>query len=224
MLQNLTPEVTQPHPNKIDEADATREFITRKLTRKLLRLVGTVQTEPRDASMEEKNCTLSSTVLPSSHINMTNLVLEFVRFVCTVLGLACDYHWFAEAQPLPPIWLACGNLPMKLYFAIHVSCSIWVMFLADTALHFMTLTSTEIQSSCHMILMVPEHIGFVGDVETNTTALRLRWSQSDLLDCLKECSCNKICTVASASRFAQTMCLDIAIVPDHTSWCSANPN
>jgi DNA polymerase epsilon subunit 1 len=54
MLQNLTPEVTQPDPSKIDEADATREFIARKLTRKSLRLVGTVKTEPRDASMDEE--------------------------------------------------------------------------------------------------------------------------------------------------------------------------
>jgi DNA polymerase epsilon subunit 1 len=54
MLQNLAPEVTQPDPNKIDEADTTREFIARKLTRKLLRLVGTVQTKPRDASMDEE--------------------------------------------------------------------------------------------------------------------------------------------------------------------------
>jgi DNA polymerase epsilon subunit 1 len=29
---------------------------------------------------------------------MTSPVLEFVKFVCTVLGLASDYHWFAEAQ------------------------------------------------------------------------------------------------------------------------------
>ncbi|KAJ8583006.1 hypothetical protein M405DRAFT_937476 [Rhizopogon salebrosus TDB-379] len=44
----------RPDPNKIDEADATREFIARKLTRKSLRLVGTVKTEPRDASMDEE--------------------------------------------------------------------------------------------------------------------------------------------------------------------------
>jgi DNA polymerase epsilon subunit 1 len=62
MLQNLAPEVTQPDPNKIDEADATREFIARKLTRKLLRLVSTVQTEPR-APLWTKNCTLSSKLL-----------------------------------------------------------------------------------------------------------------------------------------------------------------
>jgi DNA polymerase epsilon subunit 1 len=30
---------------------------------------------------------------------MTSPVLEFVKFVCTVLGLASDYHRFAEAQP-----------------------------------------------------------------------------------------------------------------------------
>jgi hypothetical protein len=35
-----------------------------------------------------------------------------------------------------------------------------------------------------------------------------------LLDCSKERSRDKICAVASASRFAQTTCLDIVIVPD----------
>jgi DNA polymerase epsilon subunit 1 len=30
---------------------------------------------------------------------MMSPVLEFVKFVCTVLGLASDYHWFAEGQP-----------------------------------------------------------------------------------------------------------------------------
>jgi DNA polymerase epsilon subunit 1 len=54
MLQNLALEVTQPDPNTIEEADVTREFIARKLTRKLLRLVGTVQTEPRDTFMDEE--------------------------------------------------------------------------------------------------------------------------------------------------------------------------
>jgi hypothetical protein len=46
------------------------EFITRKLTHKLLQLVSIVQTEPRDASMEEKNCMLSFNPLSSlAHIS-----------------------------------------------------------------------------------------------------------------------------------------------------------
>jgi len=36
VLQNLAPEPTQPDPNRINEIDMTREFIARKLTRKLL--------------------------------------------------------------------------------------------------------------------------------------------------------------------------------------------
>jgi DNA polymerase epsilon subunit 1 len=49
VLRNLAPELTQPGPSKINEIDATREFIARKLTRKSLRLIGTIQAKQRDA-------------------------------------------------------------------------------------------------------------------------------------------------------------------------------
>ncbi|KAG1874953.1 hypothetical protein F4604DRAFT_1763232 [Suillus subluteus] len=93
VLQNLGPEPTQPDPSKINEVEATREFIARKLTRKLLRLVGTIQAKQRDASVDEElNTQFQFPVLPGSHLNMTNALLEFVKFICTVLGLASDYQ------------------------------------------------------------------------------------------------------------------------------------
>jgi hypothetical protein len=64
----------------------------------------------------------------------------------------------------------------KLSSAIHASGLSWLMSLADTAIHFVTLTSADIQSSCRIISMAPEYVEFAGNVEANTTALRLRWS------------------------------------------------
>jgi DNA polymerase epsilon subunit 1 len=89
VLQNLAPEPTQPDPNEINEIDMTREFIARKLTRKLLRLVGTIQAKQRDTSVDEElNTQFQLPVLSRSYLNMTNVLLEFVKFICTVLGLA----------------------------------------------------------------------------------------------------------------------------------------
>ncbi|KAG2123788.1 uncharacterized protein EDB93DRAFT_1259023 [Suillus bovinus] len=93
VLRNMAPELTQPDPSKINEADATREFIARKLTRKLLRLVGVIQAKQRDASIDEElNTQFQFPVLPGSHLNMTNALLEFIKFTSTVLGLASDYQ------------------------------------------------------------------------------------------------------------------------------------
>jgi hypothetical protein len=85
----------------------------------------------------------------------------------------------------PPIWLACANLPMKLYFAIHMSRSSWVMFLADTALHFMTLTSAEIQNSCRMISMAPEHIAIEMELVRLVGSLERAFTQQGM--CCGKC-------------------------------------
>jgi hypothetical protein len=64
----------------------------------------------------------------------------------------------------------------KLSFTILASHSSQLMFLADTAIHLVALTSADIQSSCRIISMVLEYVGFARNVEANATALRLRWS------------------------------------------------
>ena len=93
VLQNSAPDVTQQDVGKAKEMDATREFIARKLTRKLLRLVGSVQTKHRDSIYEEElRSQFTFPVLPGSYLALTNPVLEFVKFTCAVIGLAGDYQ------------------------------------------------------------------------------------------------------------------------------------
>ena len=91
VLQNSAPDVTQRDAGKVKEMDATREFIARKLTRKLLRLVGSIQTKHRDSVYDEAlHSQFTFPILPGSYLTLTNPVLEFVKFTCAVLGLAED--------------------------------------------------------------------------------------------------------------------------------------
>jgi len=73
--------------------EATREFLTRRLTRKLLKSVGSVQDRFRDAVMDEDALAQwVFPVLPGSHLSFTNPVLELVKSVCATLALAKEYH------------------------------------------------------------------------------------------------------------------------------------
>ncbi|KAH7890461.1 hypothetical protein F5I97DRAFT_33293 [Phlebopus sp. FC_14] len=93
VLQNVAPDVTQRDSGKTNEMDATREFISRKLTRKLLRVIGIIQSKHRDsASDEELYHQFMFPIQPGSHLTLTNPVLEFAKFTCAVLGLAQDYQ------------------------------------------------------------------------------------------------------------------------------------
>ncbi|KAG6376841.1 hypothetical protein JVT61DRAFT_1867 [Boletus reticuloceps] len=93
VLQNTAPDVTQRDAAKVKEIDATREFIARKLTRKLLRLVGSIQTKHRDSVYdEEPQSQFAFPVLPGSYLTLTNPVLEFIKFACAVLGLSEEYQ------------------------------------------------------------------------------------------------------------------------------------
>lgn len=93
VLQNLAPEATQRDAGKVQELEACRDFISRKLTRKLLKMVGSVVEQHRDAVMDEEQLAQwEFPLLPGSHLNLTNAPLEFVKFVCAVLSLAKDYQ------------------------------------------------------------------------------------------------------------------------------------
>ncbi|KAF9223138.1 DUF1744-domain-containing protein [Gyrodon lividus] len=93
VLQNLAPDVTQRDAGKVNEADATREFVSRKLTRKLLRVVGAAQSKHRDSAYDEElHNQFMFPIHPGSYLTFTNPVLEFVKFTCAVLGLAQDYQ------------------------------------------------------------------------------------------------------------------------------------
>ncbi|KAF9240065.1 hypothetical protein BU15DRAFT_87792 [Melanogaster broomeanus] len=93
VLQNLAPDLTQRDAGKVNETDTTREFISRKLTRKLLRVVGLLQSKHRDSAYDEElHNQFMFPILPGSYLALTDPLLEFVKFTCAVLGLAQDYH------------------------------------------------------------------------------------------------------------------------------------
>ncbi|KAI0777686.1 hypothetical protein BD413DRAFT_707015 [Trametes elegans] len=94
-LQNGgAPEATPRDAVKADEIALCREFISRKLTRRMLRLLGAIQDRHRDALTSEDPSSLAQwdfPLLPGSHLHLTNPALEFVKFCCAVFILAKDH-------------------------------------------------------------------------------------------------------------------------------------
>ncbi|KAI0635175.1 DUF1744-domain-containing protein [Trametes polyzona] len=93
-LQNGAPDATQPDVAKADEISACREFISRKLTRRTLRMLGAILDRHRDALTSEDHNALGQwdfPVLPGSHLHLTNPGLEFVKFSCAVFSLAKEH-------------------------------------------------------------------------------------------------------------------------------------
>ncbi|GBE84413.1 DNA polymerase epsilon catalytic subunit A [Sparassis crispa] len=93
VLANGAPDATQHNASKTQELEASRDFIARRLTRKLLRTVGSIQERHRDAQMDEDALAeWEFPLLPGSHLHLTNPLLEFVKFACAVFGLAKEYQ------------------------------------------------------------------------------------------------------------------------------------
>ncbi|KAF8880545.1 hypothetical protein BD779DRAFT_1548821 [Infundibulicybe gibba] len=93
MLQNGAPDATQRDASKTKEMDATIEFITRRLTRKLLKLVANAQERHHEAVVnDELEGEFEFPVLPGSHLHLTNPVLELTKFICATFVLAKDYQ------------------------------------------------------------------------------------------------------------------------------------
>ncbi|KAI0646313.1 DUF1744-domain-containing protein [Trametes meyenii] len=85
------PDSTPRDAAKTDEVAACREFVQRKLTRRLLRVLGGIQDRYRDALTSEDPGALIQwefPLLPGSHLHLTNPALEFVKFSCAVFALA----------------------------------------------------------------------------------------------------------------------------------------
>lgn len=92
VLQNGDVDSTQRQPQK-EEMEMTREFIVRRLTRKLLKVVGNIQSKHREAMMdEERVAEFDFPVLPGSYLHLSNPPLEFVKFVCATFALAKDFQ------------------------------------------------------------------------------------------------------------------------------------
>lgn len=94
VIQNGLPDATQRDAHKVKEMEATREFITRRLTRRLLKAVGSVQERYKEAMMNGEGGAdeFSFPLLPGSHLPLSDPVLEFVKFICTPLSLAREYE------------------------------------------------------------------------------------------------------------------------------------
>ena len=95
ILQNGDPDSTQRDAAKTNETNETLEFISRKLTRKLLRAVEDIQARYNDV-MRDEEPTLADDftfpTLPGSYLHFSNPPLEFVKFACSVFLLAKEYH------------------------------------------------------------------------------------------------------------------------------------
>ncbi|KAF7306469.1 DNA polymerase epsilon catalytic subunit [Mycena indigotica] len=87
------PDSTQRDAGKAKEMEMVQEFISRRLTRKLLRLVGAAQERYRDAVMDEDAIVqFDFPLLPGSHLHFANPTLELTKMICAALGLAKEYH------------------------------------------------------------------------------------------------------------------------------------
>ncbi|KAF8901150.1 hypothetical protein CPB84DRAFT_1815239 [Gymnopilus junonius] len=92
-LQNGEPDGTQRDTAKANEMETTLEFISRRLTRKMLRAVENITDRYYDWVKQDKPVEdFSFTVLPGSHLHLNHPPLEFIKFLCAVFGLAKDYQ------------------------------------------------------------------------------------------------------------------------------------
>lgn len=93
-IQVGPPDASQPQDSvKTQEATMVIEFIQRKLTRKMLRVVGAAQDRQQDdATNPDSDGQFEFPTLPGAHLHMTNPVLEFVKFTCAVFSLAKEYR------------------------------------------------------------------------------------------------------------------------------------
>ncbi|KAJ3917629.1 hypothetical protein F5877DRAFT_44306 [Lentinula edodes] len=93
-LQNGDPPGATQHDFQMkDEVENVRQFIAGKLTRRMLRTVGNIQEQYREAMMNEETAVeWQFPVLPGSHLHMSNPPLEFIKFACAIFQLAKEYH------------------------------------------------------------------------------------------------------------------------------------
>jgi DNA polymerase epsilon subunit 1 len=93
VLANGAPDTTQRDANKVRERDAVRDFISRRLTRKLFRTIENVQTRVRAAIGDpEAEQALSFPLLPGSHLTLTEPTVELIKFACAVFALATPFE------------------------------------------------------------------------------------------------------------------------------------
>lgn len=78
---------TAADPNKADELELARTFVSQTLTRQLLKVVTSLRDRYADKSQRED---FIFPLLPGSHLKMKNPILEFIKTTCAILSLAKD--------------------------------------------------------------------------------------------------------------------------------------
>ncbi|KAF5381768.1 hypothetical protein D9615_005437 [Tricholomella constricta] len=92
-VPNGAPDLTQRDVGKTREIEAVLEFISRRLTRRMLKVVGNVQERYHDSLMQaEPDEDFDFPVKPGSHLHLTRPPLEFVKFACAAFALARDHQ------------------------------------------------------------------------------------------------------------------------------------
>lgn len=96
ILENSSQDyATQVDEAKQKEIEDCRTFISQRLTRKMLRLVGQIMDDHKRSLLtnddEEPEMDFAFPILPGSHLSMSNPPLEFIKSVCAVFSLAKDY-------------------------------------------------------------------------------------------------------------------------------------
>jgi DNA polymerase epsilon subunit 1 len=90
VLPNGEPDTTQRDTGRAKELDAMRDFIQRRLTRKLFRAIESIQTRIRAADAHEDDA-FAFPVLPGGQLASYDPTFEFIKAVCAVFELARDY-------------------------------------------------------------------------------------------------------------------------------------
>ncbi|ORY88326.1 DNA polymerase epsilon catalytic subunit A [Leucosporidium creatinivorum] len=78
---------TGADPNKVDELELARTFVTQTLTRQLLKTL--THLKDRYADKRERD-DFAFPILPGSHLKLKNPLLEFIKTTCAILSLARD--------------------------------------------------------------------------------------------------------------------------------------
>ena len=93
VLQNDAPDATQRDAAKANEIELISEFIARRLTRKMLKMVANIHDRQREyQTLDEPSGKFSFPILPGSYLHMSNPTLEFIKFACAVFALAKDFR------------------------------------------------------------------------------------------------------------------------------------
>ncbi|KAG6890040.1 hypothetical protein C0995_012497 [Termitomyces sp. Mi166 len=87
------PDLTQRDLGKANEVEAVTEFIQRRLTRKMLKVVKDVEDRYRDSLMqEEPEENFNFDTRPGSYLHFNNPPLELIKSLCATFALAKDHQ------------------------------------------------------------------------------------------------------------------------------------